>query len=231
MALSKNSLAPHQARLKAVHINQLHPKWSLRRIARQIGRSYSFVRKWINIHQLQGTVEDQPRSDMPQKMTAAATQHALAAAQYNECKTAAAIATEVQRQTRQKVSVSTMTRSLRQQGLRHLRPKIVPCITPKQKATRFSFASKALRTETVAWRVMITDSNIFRMHAMGKPAGRWCTAATRGTGGRPKHSLGVHVYMGMTYRGVTTLRFVTGTYKLLSKYINPKTKQPQAGVG
>lgn len=31
----------------------------------------------------------------------------------------------------------------------------------------------------MAWRrVMITNSSIFRMHAMGKPAGRWGTAAT-----------------------------------------------------
>ncbi len=105
-------------------------------------------------------------------------------------------------------------------------------MTPKQKATRLSFAKKTLRTETAARRcVTVTDSSIFRMHAMGKPACRWCTAATRGTAGKPEHSLGVHVYMGMTYQGVTTLRFVTSIHKLPSKYINPKTKQPQAGVG
>ena len=57
---------------------------------------------------------------------------------------------------------------------------------------------------------MITDSSVFRMHPMGKPAGSWYTQATRGTVGRPKHSLGVHCYMGMTYWGVTTLKFVTG---------------------
>lgn len=232
MALSKNSPAPHQDRLQAVHINQLHPEWSLRQIARQTGRSFGFVRKWVNLHQQQGTVEDQPRPGRPQKLTAEATQHALTAAQHKQSRTAAAIASEVQQQTGLKVSISTLTRSLRQQGLKHLRPKVVPLMTAKQKAARLSFAKKALRRETVAWRrVMITDSSIFRVHAMGKPAGRWCTAATRGTAGRPKHSLGVHVYMGMTYQGVTTLKFVTGTHKLPRKYINPKTKQPQAGVG
>ncbi len=179
MALSQNSPAPLQDRSQVVHINQLHPDWSFRQIAGLTGRSHSFVSKWISIHQLQGTVEDQPRSGRPPKVTAAAAQHALTAAQHTECKTAAAIASEVQQQTGLKVTVSIMTRSLRQQGLRHLRPKIVPLMTLKQKATRVSFARKALRTETVAWRrTMITDSSIFRMHAMGKPAGRWCTAAT-----------------------------------------------------
>ena len=87
MALSKNSPAPQQARLQAVHINQLHPEWSLRRIASHIGRTHGFVRKWIKIYQLQGAVVDQPRSGRPYKLTAAAAQHALTAAQLKECKT------------------------------------------------------------------------------------------------------------------------------------------------
>ena len=37
--------------------------------------------------------------------------------------------------------------------------------------------------------------------------------------------------MGMTYYGVTTLKFVTGTAKLPLKYINPKTQRAYAGVG
>ena len=37
--------------------------------------------------------------------------------------------------------------------------------------------------------------------------------------------------MGMTYWGVTTLKFVTGTRKLAQKYINPKTKRAFTGVG
>ncbi len=49
----------------------------------------------------------------------------------------------------------------------------------------------------------------------------------KGTVGRPKHSLGGHGYMGMTYWGVTTLKFVTGT----QTSINPKTKQAFMGVG
>ena len=70
-------------------------------------------------------------------------------------------------------------------------------------------AAKVQQSDTVCWRnTMVTDSSIFTMHAMGKPAGSWCTQATRGTAGRPNHSLGVHYYKGMTYWGVTTIKFV-----------------------
>jgi len=57
---------------------------------------------------------------------------------------------------------------------------------------------------------------------MGRPAG---------TVGKPKHSEGVHVYMGMSCRGVTTLKFVTGTHKHIDRYTNPKTQQLYRGVG
>ena len=36
--------------------------------------------------------------------------------------------------------------------------------------------------------------------------------------------------MGISYHGITSLKFVTGTHKQVSKYINPKTKLPYKGV-
>ena len=122
-----------------------------------------------------------------------------------------------------------MRQYLRKEGLR---PKIVPILTPKHKVARLSFAKKALRSEQVSWRcVMITNSEIFRLSPMGGPAGRWCTRATRGTVGRPKHSDGVHAYMGMTWWGFTPLKLATGTHHLPKKYINLQIRQFQIGVG
>ena len=37
--------------------------------------------------------------------------------------------------------------------------------------------------------------------------------------------------MGMTYWGVTSLKFFTGRHKLAQMYINPKTKRAYTGVG
>ena len=65
---------------------------------------------------------------------------------------------------------------------------------------------------------------------MGTPLRRWYKAADRGTVGRPKHSIAAHVYMSISYWGVTKLKFVTGTHKQVSKFINPKTKHLHTGV-
>lgn len=50
---------------------------------------------------------------------------------------------------------------------------------------------------------------------MGKPAGRWYTPATRGVQvvARPERSVDAHVYIGVFYCGVPSLKCVTGTYK------------------
>ena len=116
--------------------------------------------------------------------------------------------------------------------MQHLSPKVMPLLTVMQKAARIRFARAALRTEVVSWRhVLITDSKYFKLYAKGKPAGRWCTPASRGTVARPKTSIAVHAYMGCCRHGTTTLKFVTGTHKQASKHANPKTKRLRTGVG
>jgi hypothetical protein len=65
----------------------------------------------------------------------------------------------------------------------------------------------------------------FRLAPMGRPAGRWCTPATRGTVGKPKHSEAVHIYMGMACRAVTTFRDKTGTHEQINRYNDLKTQQ------
>ena len=221
----------HQLRLKAVHLKQLNPSWSYSKIGKHIGCSHHFVNRWVARHQQSQHVSDKPRPGRPQKADAEAQQHIYMAAQLPECTSAADIAANMERATGSKISSSTVTRLLRRKGLQHLRPRVVPMLTATQRLNRVRFARTALRRELCSWRrTMITDSKYFRLQAMGRPAGRWCTHATRGTVARPKHSIAAHVYMGITYHGTTTLKFVTGTHKQASKYINPKTKQPHTGV-
>ena len=101
----------------------------------------------------------------------------------------------------------------------------VSAYVDRQPLDRVTFAKAALRRELCSWhRVMITDSKCLRLHAMGKPAGRWCTPATRGMVASPKHSTAAHVYLGVTYRGTTSLKVVTGTHKQISNYLNPKAR-------
>ena len=218
-------------RLEAVHCKQHNQSWTASKIGKHIGCDRKFVSRWVTRHQQSGSINDKPRPGRPQKADAAAEDYICMAAQLPECTSAADIAAKTQQALGLKLSASTVTRLLKRKGLQHLAPKVVPMLTDKQKLARVTFAKAALRRELCSWRrVMITDSKYFRLHAMGKPAGRWCTPATRGTVARPKHTIAAHVYMGISHRGATSLRFVTGTQKQVSKHINPKTKRPHTGV-
>ena len=218
-------------RLKAVHCQQHNQGWSASKIGKHIGCSGKFVSRWVTRYQQHGSVNDSPRSGRPQKADAAAQDYILQAAQLPECTSAADIAAKTEQALGLKISASAVTRLLREKGLQHLAARVVPVLTAKHKLARVTFARAALRREKCSWRrVLITDSKYFRLHTRGKPAGRWCTPATRGTVARPKRSIAAHVYMGISYHGVTSLKFVTGTHKQVSKYISSRTKLPHTGV-
>ena len=218
-------------RLQAVRCKQHNQSWSASKIGKHIGCSSKFVNRWAARHQQSGSIHDQPRSGRPQKANAPAEQYICMAAKLYECTSAADIAAKTHQAMCLKLSTSSVKRLLRNKGLQHLTAKSVPMLTPEQKQPRVRFAKLALRRERCSWRrVLITDSKYFRLHSMGKSAGRWCTNATRGCVARPKRSVAAHVYMGISYHGVTSLKFVTGTHKQASKYIDPKTKRPYRGV-
>lgn len=231
MVKQQHITVSQQLRLRAVHCKQQNQSWSAAKIGKHVGCSGKFVNRWVKRHEQLGSVNDSHRSGRPQKSDAAAEEYIYMAAQLPECTSAADIAAKTQQATGLKLSASSVTRLLRKKGLQHLTAKVVPMLTASQKLARVKFAKSALRRELCSWRrVMITDSKYFRLHAMGRPAGRWCTPATRGVVARPKHSIAAHVYMGIAYHGVTSLKFVTGTHKQVSKHINPKTKRPHTGV-
>ena len=173
----KNQPATHKQRWQAVNLKEVHPELSYR----QIGKSQTFASKWVRLARLHDSVADQPRSGRPHKLNAEAIQHILAATKQRQCKSAAAaITARAQQKSVLEGSVSTVQRALRREGLKHLRPKVVPILTAKPRHIRTRFGTVAQRTDTVCWRdTMITDSSIFRMHPMGKPAGSWCTQAAR----------------------------------------------------
>ena len=105
-------------------------------------------------------------------------------------------------------------------------------LTAKQRHTRIKFGTAAQRSDTVCWRnTMITDSGIFRMHAMGKPAGSWRTQATRGTVGRPKHSLGVHCLHGHDLLRCHHPQECGGRHRHRHTQTSTKVHQPQNKAG
>ncbi|DBA90884.1 TPA: hypothetical protein ACH3X2_004254 [Trebouxia sp. C0005] len=126
---AKNQPATHKQRWQAVNLKELHPELSYRQIGSKIGKSQTFASKWIRLARLHNSVADQPRSGRPHKLNAKAIQLILEAAKQKQCKSAAAITARVQQKSVLKVSVSTVQRALRREGLKHLRPKVVPILT------------------------------------------------------------------------------------------------------
>ena len=230
--MAKGITTHHKLRQEAVILKKHHPDWSFEKIAKKIGCSNAFVSRWVARDQAYGHVADKPRSGRPAKADDAAQKLLVMAAQHPECRTAADIAAKVKQEHELDLSTSSVKRLLRQNGLQHVSPVARPMLTDKHKQDRVKFAKAIIRRyKTSKRRWLNIDSKIFHLHKRGRPLKRWCQPAARGTVARPKHSITAHVYMGISIHGVTKLKFVTGTYKQASKFMNPKTKRLYAGVG
>ncbi len=230
--MAKGILVYRKLREQATTLKQFHPDWSFSQIGKKIGCSPSFVSRWVTRNQAGQALEDQPRSGRPPKADAAAQQHIVMAAQLPECRTAGAIAAKVQQDHQLRLSVQTVRRHLRQNGLQHLSPVAKPMLTAQHKHDRLRFSKSFLRRDKTSKRRWLnTDSKIFHVHNMGTPLRRWCKPGARGFAARPRSSIAAHVYMGICYWGVTKLMFVTGTHKQASKFFNPRSKRRYVGVG
>ena len=75
------------------------------------------------------SVKHQPKPGKPHKADAAAVHHVALTAELPDCFSAADIAAQTQQDLGLKFSVSTVTRIIKEQGLRHLSPKVVPLLT------------------------------------------------------------------------------------------------------
>lgn len=167
-------------RVHAVTTKAGNPSWSLRRVAKHVGCSHAFVRKWIARDRQFQHVHDLPRSGRPHKADAAAVQQVLQAAKLEECNSSADISAYVREHFGLILSRSTVQRIMSNSVLQFLSAKVVPILSAANKQKRLQFAKKALRREIVSWRrVMFTDSKYFQLFSRGKPAGRWCTPDTR----------------------------------------------------
>ena len=115
---AKNHPATHKERWQAVNLKDLHPKLSYRHVGSKVGRSQTFASMWITLARLQNSVADQSRPGRPHKLDTETTQHILTAAKQKQCKSAiAAIAAKSQQKYALNISVGTVQRALRREGL------------------------------------------------------------------------------------------------------------------
>ena len=92
----KTTAASQRERWKALSLKEAYPELSCRQIAKHMHRHHTFVSKWIKFAQLHDSVDDQPRSGRPAKLSSEEVQHILTLVQQKQCKSAAAITAKVE---------------------------------------------------------------------------------------------------------------------------------------
>lgn len=137
MVRDANTTAARNLRLRAVYYTMDHPNMSYRAIGKKIGCSHVFVSRWTKAFNQQGNVEDQPRSGRPTIADDTVHQHVVKAAQLPDCKTAAAIAAQIQQVLGKELSCSTVRSIPKRNGLSFKQPRGVPRQTGNQKLRRW----------------------------------------------------------------------------------------------
>ena len=204
--MAKGILAYRKLREEATTLQHHHPDWSFSKIGKKIGCSHTFVSRWVRRDLACETLDDQPRSGRPLKADAAAQQHIVMAAQLPECRTAGAIAAKVEQGHQLKLSVPTVKRHFRQNGLQHLSPVAKPMLTDRQKLARLRFSKAYLRRDKTSKRRWLnTDSKNFHVINMGTPLRRWCKPGARGFAAKPRSkcecNLGCSPAVGRLFAG------------------------------
>lgn len=216
-----------------VHTHKEHPDWSYRQVGRAVGRHHRDVKHWIDEYERTGDVKDKPRTgrkpllsqaDVAKCMEITLRQHTPA-----KC-SASRLSRALQAEGGSIASARTFSRHLRAVKFGFNSARKVLMLSASQKAKRLAWAKEHLRKPFSSW--LFTDSKIFMLHrAAGKVGVRvWYPPGCRPTCAVPKHSLGLHGYIGVSKHGVTRIIWVTGGGSQKSRYIDPRTSKPYKGL-
>ena len=200
---------------------------SLNSIARETKTSPSFVRKVSKLVKATGDVVPQPRKAPKRKLTEAVKKQIISIADSGKNFSAQGIAGKLLAEEGLKVCGRSVQRVLKDAGFDYASDKTTTSLTKAQMEKRVKFAISHKRT---TWNsVMFTDSKIFWMRASPTQKS-WQRNGKRRSSPGKRHAAKVHVYAGVCAYGSIGLYVVTGTTKVVSKFINPKTGLPQSGV-
>lgn len=208
------------------------PDMSIRAVARRTGVSQGFARRWISRFKATGNVQAAPKTGRKRILSEDLLLKAMALGAKRSTGTAAKVAKELYESEGIKISARTIRRNFRDRGLVWEVPRTEQTLTAKQRANRVRWALKHQRTRTSFKGWMFTDSKIFLVN---RTAGKADVKCWFPRGGKPfsaiaKHSIGAHVYLGVTIYGATRPAFVTGAQGQKSAYTNPKTGKLHTGV-
>lgn len=204
-----------------------NPGRTLKSIASATKTSSSFVSNVLKMVKATGDVVPQPRKAPKRKLTDAVKKKIIKIADRGKSFSAQGIAGKLLAEEGVKVCGRSVQRILKDAGFDYVTDKTTTSLTDNQMKNRVKFAISHKRT---TWNsVMFTDSKIFWMRASPTQKS-WQRKGKRRSSPGKRHAAKVHVYAGVCSYGKIGLYIVTGTTKVVSKFINPKTGLPQTGV-
>ena len=130
------------------------------------------------------------------------------------------------------VSPLTVSRALKKKNWEFRLASRAPMLNPIHKRKRLIWAQHHLRKRTCFSKWMFTDSKIFLLETIGTRRGVkfWAPKGARPVCPVSRSKLGVHVYLGLTEKGLTKPIYVTGGQSQESDFIDPKTSKNHVGV-
>ena len=168
-------------------------KPSYRHVARKLGVSVSYVRKWCMRSHATNAVNRKPRTDPNAAVRARMVARAVQLVQQPDYRSCARVAAAISSEFDKKVSATTVRRWLKAQDMVYAPPKFQPLTTKKHLAARLSWAQDNLDRD---WDdTLMTDSKYFFMHPprKGHFLRAWGKKGSRRVVHTVKHSQKVHM--------------------------------------
>lgn len=173
-------------------------------LASQVHRSS--VQRWVNLKRSGKSLNRKPGSGGIAKLSAAQIKLIKSISKQTQFRSAQRAAREFKRVTGIKICKTTAYRALISGGDRFWLTKKQPRLSDLHKQRRIDFSN------TEAYRdwdlVMFTDSKYFQLHSNSKRHGVY--GKQPAISETPKFGPSLHIYMGVTRRGLTELKVVSG---------------------
>src|SRR5690606_3652201 len=119
-------------------------------IQKQTGRSKSYVQRWVDRFNKNGTVTNLRRKTDKMKISQAIKKKIVATVKFNHHASCRIVAKKLQTHG-YKVSKSSVHRTLKEEGYKNVMPKKKPYLTKQQQQTRLNFARKLQTKNLTFW--------------------------------------------------------------------------------
>ena len=206
---------------------------SYRAVERTGKHGSGYAKRWVGREAVEKSVQDKPRRGRPSKLTKRDISFIIRLVEADPKVGSAEVARKLGSEIGVSVTPKTVRNALKNIGFKYSSSRKILQHSVLQRSNRVKWCKHIRNTLRLSFqKVMFTDSKLFTLHpsAATCSAQCWHAPGKRPTVAPARNSKGVHVYMGATAFGVTSLVFVTGGGTKSSSYWNSKARSVYRGV-